>query len=127
MDRAVVIGAGCTLLLLFSANLKPQDSHAAPRRPQYQSTGNCACSCVTMGGDRLTVAYKPVIGLSCSAFDNKTCNFEDQTTKEIRTGELMNCTAERKEIPAAPGGVKSPDEGPSMPTPTGPITEPTIR
>ena len=80
MDRSV-LGAALAIILGTAAPALALDDSP--------SVARCLCFCNVAGTNWL--AQYNDIGAGCAAFNNRTCNVEDPTTGEIRSGQTRGC------------------------------------
>lgn len=98
MKGSLLSGIGLAMLLgSATVSLAQQDNKG--------SSSKCTCSCYGdsgAGGAFLTTNTYNSNGLSCGAFDNRTCNV-DVPGVGIRTGRLLGCSDASSSTGAARG------------------------
>jgi hypothetical protein len=90
MDKSV-FAAALALILSTAAPALALDDHP--------SVARCGCFCEVAGVNWLVEYYD--IGLGCAAFNNRTCNVEDPTNGEIRSGRTRGCEPDNTGITGA--------------------------
>lgn len=85
MEKRNGLRLGVLLLCASAGNALALDNNTGPG-------GTCGCICTASNGMSSIMNYDSH-GYACSAFENRTCNVEDDQTHLIVTGQTWGCTA----------------------------------